>query len=64
MTPAEVLRLSRKRSKPSLKIRGLLGTWHHTTIPVKKPDEDVFEDGLGFDGSVFEVGSRSMKATC
>ena len=27
------------------------GLWQHFTIPVTKLDEDVFEDGLGFDGS-------------
>ena len=27
------------------------GLWQHFTIPVDKLDEDVFEDGLGFDGS-------------
>lgn len=27
------------------------GLWQHFTIPVDKLDEEVFEDGLGFDGS-------------
>ena len=27
------------------------GLWQHFTIPVKKLDEDVFEEGIGFDGS-------------
>ncbi len=27
------------------------GVWQHFTIPVNKLEEDVFEDGLGFDGS-------------
>jgi glutamine synthetase len=27
------------------------GLWQHTTIPVRHLTEDVFEDGLGFDGS-------------
>ena len=27
------------------------GLWQHFTIPVSKLDEDVFENGLGFDGS-------------
>ena len=53
MTPAEVLRLCRENDVKAVDLRfvDLLGTWHHTTIPVKKLDEDVFEDGLGFDGS-------------
>lgn len=53
MTPAEVLRLCRENDVKAVDLRfvDLLGTWHHTTIPVKKLDEDIFEDGLGFDGS-------------
>src|SRR5437016_3802398 len=27
------------------------GLWQHFTVPVNKLDEDVFENGLGFDGS-------------
>jgi glutamine synthetase len=27
------------------------GLWQHFTIPVSKLEEDIFEDGLGFDGS-------------
>jgi glutamine synthetase len=27
------------------------GLWQHFTIPITKLDEDVFEEGLGFDGS-------------
>jgi glutamine synthetase len=27
------------------------GLWQHFTIPVDKLEEDIFEDGLGFDGS-------------
>jgi glutamine synthetase len=27
------------------------GLWQHFTIPIGKLDEDVFEDGIGFDGS-------------
>lgn len=53
MTPAEVLRLCRENDVKAVDLRfaDLLGTWHHTTIPVKKLDEEVFEEGLGFDGS-------------
>ncbi|MBA2661362.1 MAG: type I glutamate--ammonia ligase [Bradymonadaceae bacterium] len=34
-----------------LKFMDFLGTWQHTTIPVHRLDEDLFEEGLGFDGS-------------
>ena len=53
MTPAEVLRLCRENDVKAVDLRfvDLHGIWHHTTIPVKKLVEEVFETGLGFDGS-------------
>ena len=53
MTPKEVLALCREKDvqvgRPA--VHGFPGLWQHFTIPVDKLDEDVFEDGLGFDGS-------------
>jgi len=37
------------------------GIWQHFTIPVNKLEEEVFEDGLGFDGSSIRGGRRSRK---
>lgn len=34
-----------------LKFQDFLGTWQHLTIPAHRLDEDVFEEGMGFDGS-------------
>ncbi len=53
MTPREVLALCREKDVKAVDfwLVDLLGTWHHFTIPVGKLDEDVFEDGLGFNGS-------------
>ena len=53
MTPQEVLKLCREKDIESVDIRfaDLLGTWQHFTIPVRKLTEEIFEDGLGFDGS-------------
>lgn len=34
-----------------LKFVDMLGTWQHFTIPAHRLDRDLFEDGLGFDGS-------------
>ncbi len=34
-----------------LKFIDMMGTWHHITIPSDFLNEDLFEDGLGFDGS-------------
>lgn len=53
MTPKEVLALCREKDVKSIDLRFMdfPGLWQHFTIPVGKLDEDVFEDGLGFDGS-------------
>ena len=34
-----------------LKFVDLLGTWQHCSFPIPELDEDVFKEGLGFDGS-------------
>ena len=53
MTPQEVLALCREKDVKAVDLRFMdfPGLWQHFTIPVSKLDEDVFEDGLGFDGS-------------
>jgi len=53
VTPKEVLALCREKDVKSVDMRFMdfPGLWQHFTIPVDKLDEDVFEDGLGFDGS-------------
>jgi glutamine synthetase len=53
VTPKEVLALCREKGVKAVDLRFMdfPGLWQHFTIPVNKLDEDVFEDGLGFDGS-------------
>ena len=53
MKPKEVLALCREKDVKAVDLRFMdfPGLWQHFTIPVNKLDEDVFEDGLGFDGS-------------
>ena len=53
MTPQDVLALCRERGVKAVDLRFMdfPGLWQHFTIPVSKLQEDVFEDGLGFDGS-------------
>ena len=53
MTPKEVLALCREKDVKAVDLRFMdfPGLWQHFTIPVTELDEDVFEDGLGFDGS-------------
>jgi glutamine synthetase len=53
MKPKEVLALCREKDVKAVDLRFMdfPGLWQHFTIPVNKLDEDVFENGLGFDGS-------------
>jgi len=53
MNAKEVLTYCREKGVQAVDLRfvDLPGTWHHTTIPVSELSEDVFENGLGFDGS-------------
>lgn len=53
MKPQEVLAMCREKNVKSVDLRFMdfPGLWQHFTIPVNKLDLDVFENGLGFDGS-------------
>jgi len=53
LTPKEVLALCREKDVKAVDLRFMdfPGIWQHFTIPVDKLEEDVFEEGLGFDGS-------------
>jgi len=53
MTPSDVLLLAKEKNVKSvdLKFCDLHGTWQHFTIPLAELKEDIFEEGLGFDGS-------------
>jgi glutamine synthetase len=53
VTPKEVLALCREKDVKAVDMRFMdfPGLWQHFTIPISKLDEDVFESGLGFDGS-------------
>ena len=52
-TPREVLAFIREREVKAVDLRFMdfPGLWKHFTIPAEVLDEDVFEDGIGFDGS-------------
>lgn len=58
MTPREILALCREKEVRTVDLRlaDLSGAWHHLLIPVAQLDEDLFEEGLGFDGSVLAGG--------
>ena len=53
MTPKEVLALCREKDVKAVDLRFMdfPGRWQHLTIPVGKLVEDIFEEGMGFDGS-------------
>jgi len=53
MKPEDVVKLADDAGARfvDFKFIDLPGRWQHFTIPVSEFDEDVFEDGLGFDGS-------------
>ena len=53
MTPAEVTQLIEKQGIKLIdfKFADLLGTWQHFTTTLTEYSEDLFTDGLGFDGS-------------
>lgn len=53
MTPKEAVHFVHENECQLIDIRftDLFGMWHHFTIPALDFTEDLFEDGLGFDGS-------------
>jgi len=53
MTPREVIDLATEREAKIVDLRfvDLPGLWQHFSIPASTLTEDLFEDGIGFDGS-------------
>ncbi len=53
MTPQEVIALIKSKNIEAvdLKFGDFPGTWQHFTIPVSEVTLDLFDEGLGFDGS-------------
>src|SRR5438067_7319040 len=53
MGPKDAIKMARDQNIEvvDLKFMDLVGTWQHFTIPLSEYEEDIFEDGLGFDGS-------------
>jgi len=52
-TPADVIRMVKEAGVQVVDVRftDLPGMWQHFSIPASELSEDVFEQGLGFDGS-------------
>ena len=53
MTPKEAIDFAKENGALVVDIRftDLFGAWQHFSMPIQQLDEDVFEEGLGFDGS-------------
>ena len=53
MTPKEAVDFAKKNNARVLDIKfmDLLGSWQHFSVPVSELEEDLFQEGLGFDGS-------------
>src|SRR5207245_8828682 len=52
-SPAEVIRKAKEAGVQVVDLRftDLPGTWQHFSIPLKELTEDLFKEGIGFDGS-------------
>lgn len=53
MTPTEFFKFAKKYKAKmvDLKFTDLLGSWQHCSFPIETLDENIFQEGLGFDGS-------------
>jgi glutamine synthetase len=62
--PAEVLQLAKQAGVKivDLKFVDLPGVWQHFSLPVEDLNEDLFEEGIGFDGSSIR-GARACSRT-
>jgi glutamine synthetase len=50
-TVADVLKLAKEVQMVDFRFTDLPGTWQHFSVPVHRLDEEIFEAGIGFDGS-------------
>ena len=64
MTATEVIKLAKDKEVKivDFKLCDIHGTWQHFATPVNELTEDVFEEGLGFDGSSIR-GWRAINAS-
>jgi glutamine synthetase len=63
-TPKEVIELARKAKARMLDVKFVdtFGTWQHFTCPINELTEEIFTEGLGFDGSSIR-GWKSIEAS-
>ena len=48
---ADVIKMGKEVQMVDLRFTDLLGMWHHFTLPARELTEELFEEGIGFDGS-------------
>src|SRR4051812_15551365 len=62
--PKTVLALAKKSGAKMVDIKFVdtFGTWQHFSCPIRELTEEVFEEGLGFDGSSIR-GWKSIEAS-
>ena len=53
MTPKEAVDYAKKNNAQIIDIKfiDLIGSWQHFSVPMSELEEDLFQEGLGFDGS-------------
>jgi len=63
-TPADVMKMAKENGVKIVDFRfcDLLGTWQHTSKSISDVDEEIFEHGVGFDGSSIR-GFQSIDAS-
>ena len=70
MTAKEFFEFAKKNNAEmmDLKFVDMLGTWQHCSYPIETLDENIFDEGLGFDGSSIrgwqEIHQSDMTAVC
>src|SRR5947209_8557148 len=63
-TPKSVIELARKSGAKMVDIKFVdtFGTWQHVSCPIRELTEEIFAEGLGFDGSSMR-GWKSIEAS-
>src|SRR5215475_12059014 len=63
-TPKDVIELAKKTGAKMMDIKFVdtLGTWQHFSCPIRELTEEIFSEGLGFDGSSIR-GWKSIEAS-
>src|SRR6476660_6339520 len=63
-TPKSVIEMAKKAGAKMVDIKFVdtFGTWQHFACPIRELTEEIFNDGLGFDGSSIR-GWKSIEAS-